>query len=195
MRITNIGNISFQKILMANCHVGNGIDIKEAKIYRLEYPDDEKYYIEHSNQNDWQNSFYLQEVQNEFIIEEDCIHYVMEDTDGATLCIGVLDESRTKENKLDYLETAPKLSSYNRADRKIKYIGETMLAFLVKITKGKKNKFEIPDVAQRPRTIDFYSKICKFNMKDQTSAYLERNEFDRFIKQNEKHTGSEIEII
>ena len=184
MKIFSQNYINFQKKLVANCKVGTGENSTQAKIYQLDYPEDLDYYKNNAEKNqNWQGSYYLTDASK--ILEYNgnkYSHYVMEDLDNDLLCLSVIDKRSLTYDELDYLETAPKLSSYNRDGRKLKYIGETMLAFLVKMARGKKTSFEVPNVAKREQTQKFYYDLCKFHSGDFDEAYLESQEFDDFIK-------------
>ena len=197
MRITGQNYINFQKKLVAYCKVGQAPNSQKASIYKLEHPLDIGYYEKCARQDDnWTKSYYLEEIASYFeLCGNSLSFYTMENEDGDTLCVSVMDEKTLNENRLDYLETAPKLSSYNSGGRKIKYIGETMLAFLVKLSKRDKLFFDIPDVAKRDKTKDFYFKLCGFHSNEMDGAYLNSYEFDAFVAQNEEHTNSQIEIL
>ena len=198
MRINKNQNyIFFQKRLVANCKVGDSSNSQKASIYQLEYPIDKDYYEKCARDDkNWDQSYYLEEISWDFNhYSDENEFYVMENEDGDTLCVSVLNENMLDENRLEYLETAPKLSSYNTGNRKIKYIGETMLACMVKLTKDLKSIFDIPEVAQRDKTKDFYFKLCGFHPDDLQGAYLRSEEFDDFIARNEEHTNSTIEIV
>ncbi len=194
MKISNFNPINFQKRLVANCKIGASGNNVPAKIFLLDKKDD--YYVlsKAKDKEIWQNGYYLSDVSSNFCLDlKNANHYVMETSDGDVICMCKAKQKGKKVN-LEYIETAPKMSSYNHT-RKLKYIGETMLAFLVKDAKGSKKIVDVPNVAIRPKTLDFYYDQCGFKKEGKFGATMPREEANAFIKKNEKHTGSSIEIL
>lgn len=196
MNISPLTNIFFQKKLMANCTIGEPNNQKKAKIYMLEYPQDINYYTKYNKSYEWEGNYYLDRMPENFSDYTPNIdYYVMEDENNQMICYSVLKRKRSR-NDLQFIETMPKMSSYNMCNRKIKYIGETMLAFLIGLTKEDGANFEISRIAQRPKTQSFYFDLCKFTpIDDGCSGYMEKKKFDKFIKRNASHTGKEIKRV
>lgn len=194
MKISNFKPINFQKRLVANCQIGASGNNVPTKIYLLDKRDDFGVLDKAKDKEIWQNGYYISNVSNNFCVDlKHANHYVMETDDGDVICMCKAKEKGKKVN-LEYIETAPKMSSYNHT-RKLKYIGETMLAFLVKEAKENKKIVDVPTVAMRPKTLDFYFNQCGFKKDGKLSATMPREEANTFIKKNEKHTGSPIEIL
>ena len=198
MKINSIKNFAFQKRLVANCKIGCNETRQKAKIYEIEYPQDRQYWYDLIQDENWKNNFYLTHICGDFEEFSDIQgehFYAMEDKEGKCICISEFDEYNEKQNSLDFIETAPALSTYTKNPNRIKYIGETMLAFLVKKTKEQgKKRFFIPLVANRERTLDFYYTQCGFNRQG-TAGSLAKKNYDRFIRSNEEHTNSSISLI
>ena len=94
-----------------------------------------------------------------------------------------------------FLETCPNYSSSN-SDRKAKYIGETLLAFITKLAKKDKNdKVSISVYTQNAKP--FYVDKCKFVQASKASKAIElpKNKFVHFLLQNGLHTKRKIELI
>lgn len=196
MKISLLNNICFQKKLMAKCMVGEPSNQKKAKIYKLEYPQDINYYTKYDKSSEWEGSFYIDRMPENFSDYVPNIdYYVMEDADGQMISYSVLKRKKNC-NDLQYIETMPKMSSYNMSNRKTKYIGETMLAFLVGVTKKDNKSFHVSRIAQRPKTKSFYFDLCKFTpINDGLGGFLDKENFKKFIKRNVSHTGKEIEMV
>jgi len=198
MKIHPQNNFAFEKKLVAKCKVGTGENRQKAKIYEIEYPQDITYLHKISLDEDWNGNFYIDQIEDDFenAPKKPNEHfYVMEDSKGNCLCISELDKANEKQNSLDFIETAPFLSTYNRNGNRIRYIGETMLAFLVKLTKNEnKKRFFIPLVANRERTLNFYYVQCGFNRQGTTGSLVKKN-YDKFIHSNEQHTNSSINLV
>lgn len=197
MKISKINNISFQKKLSAKCNIIENGKPKKANIYQLEKGVDDDYFRDAKRNASWQSSYYLAEVEADFdkFGNKDWSHFcVMEDEQGDLLgyCEFIKYEI-SKNGYLETIETAPVDSIYNKK-RKTKYVGETMLAYLVLLCKKENVDFEIMEIAQRQRTRDFYYKNCHLEKIDDNRALLRKENFDKFIAQNEAHTGSKIEL-
>ena len=195
MRI-NFGNfISFEKKLVANCAIKNKKQTEPCKIFRLDRKEDRRYFVDLSKNKDWIHFHYIHVAdsgfRHDFLPNE---FYVLETQDEK--CLGYC-EVATDEDKSDELfliETIPSESSKNPT-RERKYIGETMLAFLVKraLDKGKKYFFiDCPSAS----AYSFYKDKCGFRLnKKEDKLALTPALSRRLINKNEKHTNSTIEII
>lgn len=194
MRISNLNLISFQKRLVANAVVKENGKNEPVDIFLLDKKDDCSILNDAKKSANWENEFYLSNILGNFYLDyKKANHYVMQNAHGDTLCISKTFPKGNKVN-LDYIETAPRLSTYNPI-RNTKYIGETMLAFLVKDANTHKKAFRVPTVAIRPKTLNFYYKQCGFDKDGANSAIMPKEQAPKFIKNNEKHTGSEIKLI
>lgn len=194
MKISTVKNISFSKKLVANCHIGTCEDKHEAKIYQLDKESDYFLFRKVKDVGDWQNSFYFLTLMCEFCSDyKKSQYYVMEDEKGKAICFSKTTKAK-KKTDLDYIETVPKLSA-NSLSRKIKYIGETMLAYLVLESDSENKILNVPNVANRDRTKSFYYEQCGFKKNGKHAAYMPKESVKDFIEQNKMHTGSTIEII
>lgn len=193
MKINSITNIFFQKKLVAMGMVGEPNSQKQVNFYRLELPQDNGYYTKCATSEDWKGNFYIKDIESIIVRgnKEKLDYYVMEDNEGRTLCYSAL-KHKKKEERLEYLEVMPKISSYN-PDRKIKYVGETMVAFLTSIAKKRHKDFFVSEVAPREKTRNFYYKLCQMQ-KVGIGAFLPKEEIPELISQNRMHTGSSIVI-
>ena len=167
---------------------------EEVRIYHLDEPQDQSDLLKARKSQAWRGNFYLEDTAT---FAKDYIKkysvYSMENTDGDLLCYCVVDNNRSKESKLRLIETAPQLSCYNKIQRRAKYIGETMMAFIAAQSKNK--DFTIAEVADRPQTKDFYYKGCKFVPHKNCGAILSNSNLGKLISKNATHTGKKIEII
>lgn len=187
-------NIAFQKKLVAKATIQKDYDSEEVKIYHLDEEKDINDLKRASNQENWYGSFYIDEICDEgvYFINNYTV-YTMETKDKNVICYSVVDNNRKKETRLNFIETAPKLSCYNKTKRGFKYVGETMMAFIAK--QGKKKDFVVGTVADREKTKGFYFKNCKFTPYKTNGAILEQAKLDKFVKNNASHTGKEVELI
>ena len=141
MKINSNNHIHFQKTLVATSKVGDINSRQDVKIYALDKFEDridlDRLYLTPA----WDNSYYVEEINDEFAKKfttptaPDTHFYLMENAQKEPICVGVLNKAYKKKNQLDYLETAYSYSSYGDGTKRVRYIGETMLAFLVKMTK------------------------------------------------------------
>ncbi len=194
MRISNINLISFQKRLVASATIKENNKNEPVDIFLLDKSDDGSILSNAKRSEDWENEFYLSNILGSYYLDyKKANHYVMQNKDGDTLCVSKTYPKGNKVN-LSYIETAPRLSTYNPI-RNTKYIGETMLAFMVKEANARKKEFHVPVVAVRPKTLNFYYEQCGFDKDGRNSAVMPKERAPKFIKKNEKHTGSEIKLM
>lgn len=201
MKINNISNsnisLSFQKILKAHAAV-----LKEGKttpvdIYQLDGSEiDKNIFFRAMCSPFWDDNHYLLDVLSHYTTfgkDSSCEFYSIENEDGDMLCIcEAFNQDTNKE--LAYLETAPQHSTLNK-DRKYRYIGETMLAFLSYLCKKDGKDLWVSSVADRPQTRNFYYSLCHMSQPDSDEAILKRRNLKRLIKGNEEHVKSKIDII
>lgn len=200
MKITTINNnISFQKTLEAKAHILKDGEPMPCNIYSID-SDDKNYFIE--NLPGWENSKYYKKAsalastltQNNKRRREDI--FVLEDEKEKCLGFVITSESSGKLKNIDFLEVIPKYAGENK-DKGVKYIGETILAFLAKKIK-KSNLSELFIFSADSSAKNFYTKKCGFDDEKHiiiNTVYLPREKFDKLIEQNAKHTKGEIEII
>lgn len=195
--------MSFGKTLVAT-----GGYIREGKsepcsFYQVKGDEDSKYLKKLYCTDEWCNSEYLEpfimNLDNEEWEGDE--FFAVEDKDGN--CIGLTelyDLSHYDKNGrgVYLLETIPMHSSKNE-DRNIKYIGETILAFITKLTQ--KDKGDIVDIPMAcDCAVPFYVDKCFFSKgtKEEvefTNVSLKEKHFDDLIKQNEAHTQTEIKFV
>ena len=118
----------------------------------------------------------------------------MEDSKGNILGLSEI-TSHKDVVFLDYLETAPRYSINNKSKRTFKYIGETMISFIASLCKRDNKDLDIPDVAERQTTEDFYYEDCGFMHENYHEAKMYNKRLGNLIAHNEQHTGSRIELI
>ena len=194
MKLNNTNPLNFQKRLVAKVK-GEKEDSKEYKIYRLDKKD--RNYITDVI-NDWQDGMFFMDILDDLESGKDEYQvFVLEDSKKHCLSYAEILTKSPYFNQLLFIETKPSLSHKNK-ERKTKYIGETMIAFLLGLTKATSNSknFEVPHAISTSQA--FYVDKCKFDYhegKSRLSVFKPREEFDSLIEQNEKHTGSKIKFI
>lgn len=194
MKITNFKALSFQKQLVARCSVGNFENNLPVKIFHLDQQEDLQELKRAKCQPSWKDNHYLNTLISYFNNDyQKAKYYVMENQNGDVICTSKI-VPRGKKDDLEFIETAPTFSTSNHI-RKVKYIGETMLAFLAKDAKEGKKIIEVPLVAPTPKTKNFYFNQCGFEKHGRAGAILTKEKIDMFLKKNEKHTGAKIIIL
>lgn len=201
MKISNFSNnLSFGKTLAASCSVRtNTGDVEQCNIYELDKKDDKDYFLKLKNNPSWEDNKYLDIVNSLMFstyISLNIKSYAMENSDGD--CLGyvrAISDGREHEKKsITYIETCPEYSSNNKK-RELKYIGQSLMAFIVGLAKKEdKDSVCIPSVAKGASK--FYQKKCFFK-KDKTSTnglVLNNKYYDKFLKKHKKNTQSEIKF-
>lgn len=194
----NFNKINFQKKLIAKTYpVDKNNKVSQYKFYQLEPDKDTDYFT--NVINDWQDGILLLDTLSNF---HECSKYhkfyVIEDENKK--CLGYAQINLPKNSKdieLVNLETKPSLAHRNNKG-KSKYIGETMLGFLAKITaeNPQRNNFAIPHALLGNE--EFYIEKCNFHKYKHgkvLSLHKPQDEFEDLISQNEKHTGKRIEFV
>lgn len=194
-------SISFGKKLIAKCSVKTAnAQEKPCEIYELSKKDDIDYFCRLKENKQWQNSEYT-EITNQMMLSpllnkglkifslesknEGCIGYI---------CTQDFDFIPNK-TYVEFLETCPMYSSKNKK-REIKYIGQTLMAFVVALAqKNKKDKVCVPTIA--PKSKRFYGKACGFRQdyKDNDGLIINRQNYNKFLRKHEEKTGKEITFI
>lgn len=194
----NTENLSFQKKLVAKCKIGNAGQNQKVSIYELDKKKDimelHKAYLSSL----WDDNFYLEEYTDEFEKPDknpEDKFYIIKDEAGDVICISLLNKQNPSENAIEYIETAPKVSCYNNIDRPIKFIGETMLAFLAKMTRKEGKNLSIKEIADRPLTKNFYFKHCHFTPRGDNDAIMPNDRLKDLENMNKQHTGKKVKIL
>lgn len=194
MKINSINNILFQKKLVAKCKFIQDNLQKDANIYELESGVDDNYLRFNLSKTKWsENAFYAGSIVIDYLdfkSSKSTKFYVMED-EKENLIAYCEFANRYDNCELDIIEALPEASIYN-SERKTKYIGETMIAFLVNLCKKLSKDFKVVDIAERKQTKDFYYKNCQMKQIAPKEAILEKEKFNEFLEQNTRHTGTEI---
>lgn len=197
--LSSLNKVSFKKSLVANCSVIKKDNTKiPCSIYDLNQHDDSDYFEKISNKSDWNGArylCYLKEDLAELDEKPDRKIYVLE---GNNLdCLGYSEVLYCDDNKNEilFLETAPTQNFSSRRKASFKYIGETLLSFIVK--QSKEQKVKSVELQATVASINFYKDKCFFRLpkKETDPLYLINRDFSKLIKQNEEHTKSSIELI
>ncbi len=183
-------NIFFQKKFVSNALVVKEKTPYKCSIFEINYKDDYDYFDKLALDDKWKNSHFLDEQREDFELDiTDEQIFVMENNQNDCLgfiCVSNAGDNKTKE--VSILETCPEYSYRNKRS-KYRYIGESLLAFVVKLTKEQKMKILAIPIASK-KAHGFYEK-CGFQ-KGQKGAfndfYLKKKNFNSFIEQNNQHT-------
>ena len=193
MKIANISNsLSFKKKLEAKCHVLKNNYPYKCSIYSLNQREDADYFLDYNRSIQWKNSIYwrnMDEELREFYDHEK--FYVMEDKDDNCLgFIKVRSASKSLPRAVIFFETNPQYANDNK-NRNIKYVGETLLAFVTKL--AKKEKSPVVNICvPTSSSIPFYKDKCGFEIQEGMGLILPTENYKNFIAQNEDHTGKKI---
>ncbi len=194
-------SVSFGKKLVAKCSVKTATEKeKPCEIYELSKKDDIDYFCKLKNSPEWEDSEYL-ELTNQMmlspLLSNGLRTFSLETKDN--VCIGFVTtidyDFEPNKTNVEFLETCPMYSSKNK-EREIKYIGQTLMAFVVALAqKNKKDKVCVPTVA--PKSKKFYGKACGFRQdyKDNDGLILNKQSYEKFLKKHQTNTGKEIEFI
>ena len=196
MKINNINNFSFQKRLIANCAVLKEEQPKSCKIYKME-AQDQDYFKNLFNEESWQNAYYLENI--DAMMKYRTLGgrqiYSMEDGNDKCIAFCEVDHECIDSDILEFIEVAPKIASSN-GERKTKYVGETLMSFLMKYAlQNGKQMLAVDSPSERAE--DFYLKTC--GMSERTilkrrDFIIKEKEINKLLAKNESHTGSNIEI-
>lgn len=188
---------SFQKKLIATTSLKNCGEKMPCNIYLLNSSEDEDYLIDQVNETPWADAYYFSTICKDFIENKYYTHplvgfYSMEDEDGN--CLAILEEikySSGSRRSIEFLEVVP-THAERTSNRKIKYIGETMVAFLAALSDKKSELF----VGLPADDAKFFWYNLGFEKKNKryVSMSLPVNKLDALVKRNEEHTGSKIEF-
>lgn len=200
MQISNSSKkISFKKTLAANCSIIKKENIPfPCSIYELTQEEDYDYFNKIPNKNDWNGArylCYLKEDLESLNEKKNRKIYSIESKDGNCLGYSEIDYGTNKIDEILFLETVPTQNFSNREHSTFKYIGETLLSFLVK--KSQKKKSKKIELQASIASINFYKNKCFFTtpQKELDPFFLRKRNFADLISQNEKHTQSTIELV
>ncbi len=192
MKLNTIQDLNFQKKLVASVRKPNCA--QNYNIYKLDK--DDKFYF-YDIRPYWQDSLLFLDFIDAFDERYGAYDfYVLEnDKKECLACAQTLDSSEG-ETELICIESQPDVA-YKNKDRKVKYIGETMIAFLLKMSdKNNKKEFIVPHMLST--AAPFYIENCGFKMYDKSgfmASHKTNEEYQKLISQNEAHTGAKIELI
>lgn len=196
MKINNMNNFSFQKRLIANCAVLKEKQPEACKIYKMG-AQDQDYFKNLFKEESWQDAYYLESI--DAMMKYRTLGgrqiYSMEDSNDNCIAFCEVDHECIDSDILEFIEVAPKIASSN-GKRKTKYVGETLMSFLMKYAlQNGKQMLAVDSPSERAE--DFYLKNC--GMSERT--ILNRKDFvinekgiNKLLDKNLSHTGSKIEI-
>lgn len=200
MKISNfISKVSFNKSLVANCSVIKKDNTPiSCSVYNLTQKDDSNYFDNIPNKHDWFGSkylCYLKEDLKNLDSKQNRNIYSLESLNGDCLGFSEIEYGTNSVNEVLFLETVPTQNFSSREKSSFKYIGETLLSFLVK--KSKEQKAKRVELQATVASINFYKNKCFFRTpkKETDPLYLLKRDFSKLINQNEKHTQSSIELV
>ncbi len=199
MNLCRISRINFQKKLIAKAGLLKDNKPMPCRIYLLERGTDKDYFKTQGQV--WKKAKYLEPVENSLQSRKNNINdvyessiYAIEDLKGKCLGYCEYDTDDKDKNILITLEVHPRYSVKNEK-RKIKYIGETLLAFLAKLT-AIENKRKLLIFLPVKSAEQFYEEKCGFKkLKGSVNMEMESKNFDALIAQNKTHTKQAIEIL
>ena len=143
MKISSLFNkVSFKKTLVAHCSILKKDNVSfPCKIYSLNQKDDSDYFETIENKADWKGAKYLCYLKDDLKSIDDKPNrniYVLQSEQGDCLGYSEIDYGENGIDEVLFLETVP-TQNYSRRDKSsFKYIGETLLSFLLKKSKEKK---------------------------------------------------------
>lgn len=143
---------------------------------------------------DWQGQSFVEMIDESFNHGKltNQKYYAIETQRGKKIAFSQVDEFYPDRDELVLIETMP-CAAYDNSGRKRKYIGESMLAFLVE--KAKKNgKAFFRILAPIPDSYEFYTK-SGFAKRAESGLMMEDVDYDVFIGKNGKHTGTKVQIM
>lgn len=203
MKINSINNfISFKKQLVATgAYLRNG-ESQPCYFYELKGEEDSLYLKKAIQTEEWQGSELVEPLIDNMSSFPNDEFYIIEDINQN--CIGateIFDEyiEGMDTKSIHIIETCPKFSSKNEK-RQEKYIGESILSFITKLSK-KENKEMIYIPVADETALEFYIDKCFFEQKTATNekedlpTFLMCEAFDDLIEQNEIHTEHPITFV
>lgn len=200
MKISSLLNqFSFKKTLVANCSVIKKEDtVLPCQIFSLSQKEDIDYFEKVNNSKDWECARYLCYLKDDLKTiddDEDYSIFALETLDGNCLAYAEMVKKTQNVDEVLYLETVPSQTYLNSHKATCKYIGETMLSFMVK--KSKQEKSRRVELHPSISATSFYLDNCYFSKPhcETDPFYLPRYRYPNLIDKNERHTHSSIELI
>lgn len=197
MKLQSLNNLSFQKLLVANCNLRNSRGLVPCSIYQLNSNEDSNYLVDiMCNDTNWTYPTYFEHFHKNMpsSYNEKFKIYAVENN-STKRCLALAQTSDENNNiNLDYIVVNDKDRRPNRRRSSQEYIGETLLAYLAKLAqKTHKNAVFVPCVSVY--ATNFYKK-CNFEVK-KGSAIQKTNsdEAQELISQNEIHNYSKINLV
>lgn len=199
MRICNFNsNISFAKTLAATCHVKTKSgDFEQCKIFELDKFSDKNYFQKLTKDQTWDGNSFIDTLNYLMQMPYSNYHertYAMENKNGE--CLGYIRTTMgydiEQDEKISHIETCPKHKTKNK-DREIKYIGQTLIAFLVGRAK-KENRKGIYIESYLDEAKKFYEEKCNFKPIS-SRAYeltLSNKDYDSFLEEYKQNTKCKI---
>lgn len=182
-------NINFQKTLSAKCSLKAKDKGVRCSIYNLCDSDDRWYFKKLMHNESWKNAHYLEAIDcdiNDEALREDI--FVLEDEENN--CLG-FSEFKKYKNKiwLIFMESRPQ-DAFSSCLRNIKYIGETMLAFVVSC--AKKEGFDMVVVPMYTSDSKGFYEKCQFKIDSEKEEGLaiKKDSYDKLLSQNQVHINS-----
>lgn len=190
----SINNLSFQKRLIANCKIVDKGKSVPCQIYELSKRDDVDYFQSLLKDRSWKGQGFVEYINDIFSHSccNDAKYYAIENAKNKKLGFCQIYQEPNQYDELEIIEVMPK-AAHDNSSRTAKYIGETLITFLVeKAKKEGKKSFVVP--VSIPDARDFY-KNCGFERYGDCSFLMKAKNFDNLINKNIEHTGSAIDFV
>ena len=192
-------SVTFGKTLVGQCDLRRENHKKvPCNIFQLNYHEDKDYFLKLEKSRPWQNAWFMWDMDSEFNSDVTGERtYVMESKGGR--CLGYIamltDYDDQKEEEIVYLETCPKYQTKN-SNRTLKYIGETLISFIIGTLDKKKTEAVIIK-AYSETGKPFYINNCGFEECEErnNSLLLKNKDFKKLSSKNEKHIKSKIQYF
>jgi len=195
MQINSKNQISFEKTLVANCQILNKGKQEACRIFELDRKIDFDYFKSLLTDRSWRGQGFVEYIDDIFTHKGSPRErfYAIENIRGKKLGFCQIYDTSLGCDELEIIETMPS-AAHECEKRKRKYIGETLMSFLIKKAQlaGKK-EFLIPVPIADAK--GFYIDKCGFERYGTTSLKMTSNLFDRLLKLNQSHTNGSIDIV
>ena len=203
MKINSINNVNFEKRRVAKAKIGQKDNPKKVKIFLMDKAEDYYELFDKLNMPDWKSGCYetafLHSFACEYVTESfpKSDFFVMENNKGEIVTFANITHNCTKKSRdayLNLLETSPAFKTFSQGERKYRYAGETMIAFLVNLAKKYKEKYI--ELTYDDDAKDFYRKHCNFDVDEVNgTAKLSQDSYDKILKSNAKHINNSLRIL
>lgn len=186
---------SFKKQLVAEANVVKGQKPVPCKIYSLSNKEDKTYFEDLKHSFDWKGYHLIlgaaYDLKNS---PANSKIYALEDENEK--CLGYVETRETAEDKeIVFIETCPNSKHQNKL-RKYKFIGETLMSFVVGLAK-KENASNVVVPCVLNEAWGFYTDGCGFydDLYNVLGLYLPCNEYDNLINKNKNNTKKFITYV